>query len=361
MPEPTRPERPSFYVPALDGLRTVAFLMVWWCHALWPSHPGPAPVSLWVGFLQSGSYGVTVFFVLSAFLITRLLLLEKERTGGIDLRAYYVRRTLRIWPLYFLVVAVAVADAAYYGNLKPKQVLSLLTFTTNWYHVYGGGIPRFAGLLWSVSVEEQFYLVWPLILSRLSERGLRVLCWSMVPVAFVSRVAFVHHQHTNVGMWFSTLSHVDALAYGTLLALGVGRLPALSPWKGLAAILACMAALAFQAHWYPFVFRDDVIDDATAVAYAIVPMIAAAIVGIALAWKDGPLAHPAVTWVGRLTFGLYCFHGIVLTYVHGPSLVGLVGSLVVTLALGWFSYRFYETPFLRMKRRFERVKTRPAN
>ena len=198
--EPSLKPADRFYIPALDGLRLVAFLMIFWTHTMQgPSTDAAPPIPLYGAFRLAGAYGVPVFFVLSAFLITRLLQMEKARDGRIDIRAFYVRRTLRIWPLYFLIVAIAVAHWAFVVHRVPSgAVLSLATFTANWYRGFLGPIDSFAAVLWSVSVEEQFYLVWPFLIGLLSLSALRRLSVGMIFAALLLRVAAVVAQRAGL-------------------------------------------------------------------------------------------------------------------------------------------------------------------
>ncbi len=348
-PEPAPASR--FYLPALDGLRTVAFLMVWWTHAV-SVKPGMDP---WLGASRvAGMYGVPVFFVLSAYLITRLLLTERERNGKIDFKAYYVRRTLRIWPLYFLVVVLAAVEWSRRDGAPPGAILSLATFTANWYQVVTKGFNgSSAVVLWSVSVEEQFYLVWPFVLARLSVRGLRNLCVAMILLAFVGRIVIAATRQDFEPVWYATTSHLDSLALGTLLALRPAREALFTGGKVYAGFAAGLAAMVFQAR---FQAGGPV---GVATAYTVIPFVAAALVALAIDSRGTLLENPRMVAIGRLTFGMYCFHVFVLERIVVRDAPRLALSLAITLGLAWASYHGYEKRFLRLKHRFERVKSRP--
>ncbi|MBV8729460.1 MAG: acyltransferase [Acidobacteriia bacterium] len=160
-----RRARARFYRPELDGLRFFAFFCVLLRHG--------APIPTFAGPLiqQCGSFGLSLFFFLSAFLITELLIRERENTGTVHLKAFYIRRILRIWPLYYVAVALAVIvgriwpDPFWIGKFR---LFSMLFFFMNWVPqiMYGPFTP-----LWSISVEEQFYAIWPAVASR----GIRML------------------------------------------------------------------------------------------------------------------------------------------------------------------------------------------
>src|SRR6202789_3743849 len=170
-----------FYQPELDGLRFYAFLGVFVCHTL-PVHETfyrglhmPLPW-LWVPLVLSGSAGVDLFFALSAFLITSLLLREREDNGGISLRLFYTRRILRIWPLYFVVVALGVvlSHTVTGQHLPWYYVAGYLFFVGNWVNAVFGHLHSICSPLWTVSIEEQFYLLWPALMRMLDRRGMIV-------------------------------------------------------------------------------------------------------------------------------------------------------------------------------------------
>src|SRR3984957_5422234 len=176
-----------FYRPELDGLRFYAFLGVFVCHTV-PNEAKfysdlhlPMP-RLLAAVVRSGAAGVDLFFVLSAFLITSLLLRERQDTGEISLRLFYIRRILRIWPLYFLVVGLGVllAHTAPHRNhfwyydpaLSWQYLASYIFFGANWVYAVLGNPHSICAPLWTVSIEEQFYLVWPALMKTLRRPGM---------------------------------------------------------------------------------------------------------------------------------------------------------------------------------------------
>ncbi len=180
---------PGFYRPELDGLRFFAFLGVYIAHSLSPdsayyiAHHVPG-ASFIASAVSAGKFGVDLFFFLSAYLITELLLREKERFGAINLRSFYLRRILRIWPLYLLGLLIAVLLPLVFPaqSFPLRYVLAFLLVSGNWVlSLRSAGILSIAGpasvmfILWSVSFEEQFYLFWPLIMGKTSR--LKVLLY----------------------------------------------------------------------------------------------------------------------------------------------------------------------------------------
>jgi peptidoglycan/LPS O-acetylase OafA/YrhL len=160
--EPTKKPQSRFYRPELDVLRFLAFTMVFIDHAL--PFDGMFTDGRWLGSVRyAGGFGVCLFFMLSSFLITDLLEREHEATGDIHLKAFYVRRVLRIWPLYFafLFFDFFVQLSRHNGHFPVGKLLAFLLIAGNWY-VSRFEVPlTLSSPLWSISVEEQFYLVWP--------------------------------------------------------------------------------------------------------------------------------------------------------------------------------------------------------
>src|SRR5499427_9078634 len=187
-----------FYFPELDAIRFFLFWGVWGYHALpreqsvYTEHHVPAVfASLITSLLKAGMSSLDVFFILSAFLITELLLREKELRGVPDLKAFYIRRLLRIWPLYFFMIALA-GFVSIFDRSQPlgwAYALSFLLFAGNWIMVFRG-FPRaeIIGPLWSVSFEEQFYLLWPLVVRRTSKKNLIQIATGLLVLASLARL-----------------------------------------------------------------------------------------------------------------------------------------------------------------------------
>ena len=184
---------------------------------------------------SSGASGVDLFFTLSAFLITALLLRERQQTGGISLRLFYIRRILRIWPLYFLVLAVAVvlAHTVPGQSLPWYYVVGYLLFVGNWINVAFGHPLSVCGPLWTVSIEEQFYLVWPLLMKILGRRGMIIAAVVAFLLATLSQIGVVLAGLSRGYIYYGSFSRSGSLALGILLALFADRLPGLTrgmPW-----------------------------------------------------------------------------------------------------------------------------------
>jgi peptidoglycan/LPS O-acetylase OafA/YrhL len=364
----------SFYRPELDVLRFFAFLSVFIFHVA--DHPAEffvaRHVPLWIarlasGLFSAGSRGVDLFFVLSAYLITELLLREKEQRGSLDVKSFYVRRILRIWPLYYFFVPLAalVPFLNPSGAFSLRYVIPFLLLAGNWSTIIFGPTGSVAEPLWSVAVEEQFYLAWPPIVARLSPRQITIAAGVMVLLANVARLVAITMHATGWQIWANTLTHLDAMAGGILLAVLLGgRIAPLSLWGRLG--LMSLGAAAIAATSYFTELHVAVSAAAVLVGY---PVVALSCTAIVFAGVGIQLRAPVLQYLGKISYGLYVYHltciritdrmlnfrwGVV--GIGGRGLVALCMTIVVSAA----SYRFLETPFLKLKHRFTHVESRPV-
>jgi peptidoglycan/LPS O-acetylase OafA/YrhL len=352
---------------SLDGLRALSIVAVMWLHAWWETpyytRLEATPV------LRQGFYGVQVFFVVSGFLITTLLLREMERYGTISLRDFYIRRALRIWPLYYVVLAIYVVNALVLerGTVRSASFLhylpSFATFTYTWFisASWPGGM---FNLAWTLSTEEQFYFFWPIVL-----RFLRGIWSSALLVGLIAlKLATDHHLTDRVlpPGWLPTrivVSIAISICLGVLLAQALHRergfrllYPVLG-WKWsapvmLVAVLVCLAPM--QPPWLlAFV--------------ATTGLIGACVVreDNGLAWL---LRLRPVAFVGTVSYGMYLLNSLCLHAVRGvlnpigvtyPPVIFVI-TLGATVTVAYLSHRYYESRFLALKERFSRLRPVPA-
>jgi peptidoglycan/LPS O-acetylase OafA/YrhL len=291
---------------------------------------------------RAGALGVDLFFALSAFLITELLLREQRATGTLNIRAFYARRILRIWPLYFFALAVLapamqLSDPA--DRLPAGYTAAFALLSGNWACAWAGYPSSSFSLLWSVSIEEQFYLAWPWLVRRNLAR-LRVIAWAMIAVAWITRLVLLDAQHPAV--WCNTLARLDPIAAGILLA---GRETQFSaPRRGLLIGGGALGMLTIGA-------IGDHAGPAALWSYPLAALSSAAILRGVLGLM---LRQPAIEYLGKISFGLYVFHVAALR-IAGSAVMGLA----LTVLAAALSYRFLEAPFLRWKGRLARVESRP--
>jgi len=355
----------SFYRPELDALRFVAFLLVFIRHVT-PFDPPMLvkylhlPYSAAViiaNICQTGAFGVYLFFALSAYLITALLLREKEQYGKLHITQFYVRRALRIWPLYFFILVIGSIYSVCYPPFDYGTIPYFVFFSGNWMEVVGR-IPSYVlAAMWSISVEEQFYLVWPPIVSNLSVSGIKTAAAVMLvvpalalPLGFALGFSGWHFAFMN------SFSCVSAMGAGILVACC--EIPRLPRW-----LLATTAAIA----WYfaaALHLGDAPVTSVVAVALIVLGSSCLLIAAMGLT------ARPTFIELGKISYGLYVYHALAIAVtqqvmgrlavsVKGYPMV-IFGSFVLTIAMAFASYKLLEAPFLRLKERFTFVRSRPV-
>lgn len=376
------------YWPALDGLRMVCCAAVVIAHCFQGAAMRQGGGLVAYALSNLGRTGVDLFFSLSGFLITRLLLEERGASGRLDLAAFYVRRALRIWPAYYAAVALGFAlplicgswggwgawgdrtlQALGYGRAAEagafyRQGLPLyLLFLSNW---SSAAWPSGLGRLWSVALEEQFYVLFPLALAATRGRhpALRPALFGLL-LAWASR-GYLARGGAEQPIYLGTFAHGDPLLLGALLAQALHARPRLvlglvraggAPLE-LGAVLACALLTAFG-------FLGERPALGFGLHYLVMALSTTAVVAV-LALGRGPLAralcHPAARALGTLTYGAYLFHmyAVALAWAAcarlglSPCAEGALRAalaLPLTFALGLASRRLIEAPFLRLRAR----------
>lgn len=324
------------YRPELDGLRAVAAIAVVFDHA-------------WIPYFDGGGLGVDLFFALSGFLITGLLVDEWERRGSVDLRRFWIRRALRLLPaMVALVAACAVLAPAIPGT--SSGIVPTLLYFTNWTRAFSGDVGAL-GHTWSLAIEEQFYIVWPVVLLALlaftGRRGaLRLTIGAAVAVTLIREVAAGRLPLERI--YNGTDFRLDGLLYGCALALWGGRARArIVPIAGGALLVGLFVARIFFG--LPWLER-------TGIALGTCAVIA----GIHLTPKAlAVLSAGPLRWIGRRSYGVYLWHYplcLLLAKEGDPGSIVLAVSSTFVVAAA--SYRWLEVPFLRLKDR--RAVTVPA-
>jgi peptidoglycan/LPS O-acetylase OafA/YrhL len=371
--------RPAFYAPQLDVVRFFAFFVVFVGHSFPVSarfyEQSGVPHGLAVviaAALTCGSFGVDLFFVLSSYLITALLLREIGWLGRVDVRAFYIRRALRIWPLYFLFVLgyfflqASVPKGGFRG-LDGTALVMFLLFVGNFAVVAQPMIQ--VSHLWSVSIEEQFYLIWAVAMRWVSVARLPAIASAALALSLASRVVLLVAGAGFVAIWCSSITRLDALAMGVLLATGtVLRAPLRRPWTWIAGSVVAVVAMQVVL---PVERRSPYVSLPIHQIFIDLAIVAGACTVIVRAALDtrpgrGALAR-ALTYLGKISYGLYVFHPLALAFVRSwappRSLVEhaatSAGALALTVLVSALSYEAYERRFLALKQRFTRIASRP--
>ena len=360
-----RPKGEMGYLPGLDGVRALAVLGVLFYHAdlVW---------------MKGGFLGVDVFFVLSGFLITSLILEEFDRSGRIDFGKFYLGRARRLLPALLLMLAVvAVVVALFYrdaaSQLRSDTIASLF-YVNNWWYIFSSqsyfefiGRPPLLKHLWSLSVEEQFYLIWPAIafvlVKRWSRRGVRLV--AMV-VALASTAWMIALSAMNgfpdfadpSRAYFGTDSHCMGLLIGAALATAwrPGRMRKdVTPgatWiitgTGVAALLAVLYYFFFVGEYTPWLYRSG--------GFLVLSVIVATLIAMAThpASRLGPwLGMQPWRYIGQRSYGLYLWHWPIFMLtrpnldvpIDGPLLFAF--RLALTFGIAELSFRFFEMPIRR--------------
>lgn len=359
-------KRPSFYRPELDALRFFAALMVFWDHMLF-GRVHPAAVG------DMGAYGVCIFFCLSAYLIVTLLLREIETTGTVQVRAFAARRMLRIWPLYFLIVAIGCVIGLIFpgGHLSGGAVLALVFLAGNVYALrHGWSALGAISPLWSISVEEQFYLVVPLITKLGARRVKAVLCAVCCAAIIGSYITLVMISVRHPGtqpwneFWPNSFVQFQFFGAGGLIAIGLYRREVRLP----VALRIAVFVGALCCYFLDATALTGIHADApepvrhVVVGYGLLLVTTSLVL---IATLNLPAQIPSgLRYLGRISYGLYVFHGPIFWIIalqrigHRLLSAGVVGAGLTFLCAA-ASYKYFETPFLRLKERFETVKTRP--
>lgn len=372
----------TIYFPGLNGLRALAALSVVVFHLtvdfetfnLSPFLFGVMPDGKPKGFAMAG-FGVTIFFALSGFLITYLLLAEKQQQE-INIRNFYLRRILRIWPLYYLYLVLALIVIFYFGMRFDGGTLLLYIF-------YAANIPfifenipfitettlPFLRHYWSLGVEEQYYLIWPWVVKKIRHH----LEWYVMGFIglFILLKCYFHfyHMHTIAAASF------NVIRFDCML---IGSLGAIFYFNGKAAFMQLFTAKLTQAIcWLVIVLIIlNKFHIASVIDHEIISVVTVAIILGQITVKNRliNLDNKVCDFLGKISYGMYIIHPLViffaarlfkgLEWADLPKYIFIYAFVVgVTIILSWCSYEYIEKWFLKLKGKFAAVKssnTRPA-
>jgi len=351
-----RPEYARGTIPSLDGVRAIAVALVFFAHGAFEN-------------LIPGGLGVTIFFVLSGYLITTLMRVEHARSGAISYRDFYLRRLLRLMPPLFIVVAAAGLLAAVSiidGGFTPGGMLSALFYFGN-YHVIAHdfrGMPAGLGVVWSLAIEEHYYLFYPplaALLLRFGRVGLSVTVLSVLCAAVLGwRYWLVFHGGSEAYLTMATDTRVDAILVGCLMGLlrnpWLDRVPAPEALRDWAIAAACVAVLLGTLLYRDEVFRLTA--RYTLQSLAIAPLIYLAVARadrLPFRWLN---VRPLV-YIGTISYTIYLSHHVILLGLakHWPQAgwvwLTLAGA-VLTLAVAEPIRRWVEAPCARLRKRLHR-------
>jgi peptidoglycan/LPS O-acetylase OafA/YrhL len=349
--------RATAYRPELDGVRAIAVLAVMLFHVN----------RAWGFELRGGFLGVDVFFVLSGYLITSLLVGERMARGRIRLRSFYARRALRLLPALFVMLVLAWFVESHlraHVGTRPysQSALYSLTYIANWAQAHAT-----LGVLahtWSLSIEEQYYLVWPvclIVVLALVRSKRTIAAMLFLGAAAVAGFRFIEFAHGHAAFAaLSTVTRIDGVLIGSALALVLADPPevfrrVLARREVIPLATGALAVGLVTLRWNsPNLFRGGLF---------LLDLCTAAIVGHLVVCEHSRarsvLSIQPLAAIGRISYGLYLFHIPVYYLVfgfprtlHGPTVVA--AAFALTFAVATLSYAFVERPALHFKARFER-------
>ncbi|WP_082510702.1 acyltransferase family protein [Methylobacterium sp. Leaf104] len=351
------------FIPSLNGMRALSILLVFLSHTV-------------SNKIFPGGFGVRIFFVISGFLITRLLFVELKAYGKIDLAQFYIRRLLRLYPVIvcFTVVVVAASAIWWPSRLHLIEILSGLFYFANYYYSrlsetgQTGEIMPFI-IFWSLSVEEHFYIFFPLIfaLFRKSLSNLIGFCLFLCGLCLSLRIFGALSRpellHTKV-FYFETQYQIDAIVYGVLVAvlceLARGR-ALLRTLCHPAIPLAALALIGLCFAYRDLFFRETVRYSFLSLSIAVLMTNVLFSPGLDLAKRV--LNLPILEYVGRLSYSIYLWHYAIVSLIGLPMLskwVGVPLIALMTALVSMASYHLIEQPVAALRHRHKSVAPREA-
>jgi peptidoglycan/LPS O-acetylase OafA/YrhL len=348
----------NIYLPGLNGLRTIAALSVVVSHI---TIAFPDFGLAYIGGWSFAAQGVTLFFTISGFLITYLLLLEKDKQK-ISIGKFYMRRVLRIWPLYYLYLIISIIWLIAYSQFDAKTVLYYIFFCANLPFIFGGSLLLIAHL-WSIGVEEQFYLLWPLFVKFTQKRMLLItflIVIFLIALKFYARYILQNDlikvfldinrfECMLIGalgamlffsrnkLFNSIMSHISMqlFAWALLILIAFGEINTPGPSEHILMSLITLVLIIGQIN-----SRNKIID----------------------------LDSKLFDFLGKISYGLYVIHPLIIflfskilskfninIYIKGLIIFPMI--IFLTILLAHISYKYYERPFLRLKSGFTIVKS----
>lgn len=344
-------------IPSLDGIRAVAVMIVFIAHA-------------GLGKIVPGGFGVTIFFFLSGYLITTLFVREQEKYGSVSLKAFFLRRLTRLSPPLFVTLLFAYGLMAFGligGQFHLGNLLSQTFYFSNYFMLYGGAVklmPEGTEILWSLAVEEHFYLFYPFVFVGLvklksAEARIGVLLGAVLAVLLWR---YFLHYGLNAGAshpYYSTDTRIDSILYGCLLAALAwgGYADRLLPQKAMGAgavTLGCLALLLVT-----FLYRDPAFRNTLRYSIqgiALLPLFYYA-VKFPTALHHRILNTGVMMRIGVYSYTMYLCHFVILklldklAFFNGNFLAKFIVGLVISIIYSAVMYRFVEEPMGRLRRR----------
>lgn len=345
-------------IKQLDGIRGLSILIVFFSH-------------LGLGHLVPGGFGVTVFFFISGFLISKLLIYEFEQSKTLNFKNFYIRRAFRLYPALLFFSALVILLIVFHNvRLIPSQIVAALMYFENYYYVYfinyqeQHQLYSIFKILWSLSIEEHYYLFYPLFLfltySRVRLHLILTILFLVIPLLF--RLYYVEilvdpklYEKYNYSL---THTRIDSILYGSLLAYllfkGSRGEKILAFLQNKWLLILSLAVLLFT-----FVYRDDSFRETyryTLQGIFLAPVIVFAIYGNQSLLNKLFFTNKVFVYIGKLSYSIYLFHWLAIPlatlYFTKFGLQWQLFVLTVTISLSLFSYYRVEMPFVKLRKKF---------
>jgi peptidoglycan/LPS O-acetylase OafA/YrhL len=327
----------SKYIPEIDGLRAVAILIVVLSHFTG-------------GHLIPGGLGVTLFFFISGYLITNILAAELETTGTIAIGAFYVRRFRRLAPaLLAMIAVVSIWYQVSRGAVVPQQITAAVLYYMNYYTLAGGDLSMPLGVLWSLAVEEHYYLIFPLLLLlgwRNKYRMFFILAAACVAVLCWRTVLVLGFHASEYRTFMATDTRIDSILFGALLAiLPFTTMKSLASYVDRPVVLVSATGLLLAS----LLIRSDAFRETlryTLQGIAFIPIFYAIRFSTRLVFVKRALSFPPSVWLGKISYSLYLWHFPVLFFLGERS---VILAAIMSVALAAASFYFVESPLRRRR------------
>jgi peptidoglycan/LPS O-acetylase OafA/YrhL len=372
-----------YYKPELDVLRLFAFLFVFFVHRL-DLAPIDSHEYYWAFHLSLlGNYGVPLFFFLSAFLITELLIREQDIFGQINIKSFYLRRILRIWPLYFTffyIIVFLTSTTTVFGSPIPAETQIAFTFFSgNWNITFNQWQSYCINPLWSVSVEEQLYIILPLIVYYSGKRGLKIFSYLVLVVSYLTIIYYASNPTKGFsGQWTNSFVQFQFFAAGILCSVYLnGKQPQSNIFTrllmfilGVGCWLIASIVCEINADAPHLATIGQSVSGWILILIGVMLMFFS-LLGISSKYLPNPLIY-----LGRISFGMYIVHITIYWVIYRifkdelvllsdkmglanwKNELGFVLAFMITVSFATLSYHFFEKPFLKLKNRFTLVPSR---
>ncbi len=327
---------------------------------------------------QNFGFGVDIFFLISGFLITYLLLAEKEKSGGISIRKFFVRRGLRIWPLYYLIVISAPFLIYFMNYIRLQWMNQIPSPNYSWYYFLIGNFDviktgqwmyPFAHL-WSICIEEHFYILWPFVIAFVPKKYLMNLFILMISASVIARVCYFvfDPEHAWFQIYLNTLCRIDVIIIGAIVALIHHNKPInlkVSKTIRIIALIGFIWVLGVEP-----IVQWDTIFLAGVKKYFYILWVGFLLINFLfnekplLEFKNKGIFH----YLGKISYGIYIYHNILVGIVidnillrYGPERISFGLFFLIyfslTIVVSIISWEIFEKHILKLKGRFEVVRT----